>query len=284
VPSLSIVFFERMENKYKSELQRREEVVGTFYDSRGSQSEQVSLLEGAIDDGVDFMLTSPVRDEAVAPIVGKALQRGIPFVCVDRNVSSIEPTAYIASDNVRLGTESVELLHRFMRRAGERSKYNIVEIQGTEGTSVTNERHDGGLEAVDERNIDLLDSRLGSFSTSEAARVTRRLVSEYGSQIDGVYAHNDQMALGAKRAIADSELEDVAITGIDGSKSWIEQFGSDNYFGTIAQLPERMIEMGLTYGLRSVRGESVQDHCQIRGVEVTATNADEFLSRYLLST
>lgn len=280
VPSTDIVYFVRMENQFAEDTRRRDPVDGTFHDARGSQSEQTSYLKECLTDDIDFIMAVPIRAEAVAPIVDQARAESVPFICVDRDVTSSEPTAYISSDNARLGYQAVELLYQFMDDARQKETYSIVEIQGTEGASVTDDRHRGGSRSIEEKRVELLETRSGSFSTTGGADVASELIREYGSRIDGIYAHNDLMALGAHQAVSESPLTDVSITGIDGSKEWVEQFEDQRHYGTVAQLPEKMVRTAVDYGLRAVEGETVQDHCQIEGLPVTADNADEYLGRY----
>lgn len=280
VPSTDIVYFLRMENQFTLDTQNRDALDGTFHDARGSQSEQTSYLRQSLSGDIDFIMAVPIRAEAVAPIVDRAREEGVPFICVDRNVTSTDPTAYIASDNAQLGHQSVELLYEFMNDATTKEKYNIVEIQGTEGASVTDERHRGGSKSIKQKRVDLLESRSGSFSISDGADVATELIEEYGTRIDGIYAHNDLMALGAHQAVSKSQLADVPITGIDGSKEWVEQFDDERHYGTVAQLPEKMVRTAVDYGLRAVDGETVQDYCQVEGLPVTPGNAEKYLGRY----
>jgi len=277
---MDIVYFERMENQFLGEIRNRDALNGTFHDARGSQSEQISYVNQCLSDGVNFLMAVPIRAEAVTPVVERAQEEDVPFICVDRNVASVEPTTYIASDNAQLGYQSVELLYEFIEDAKKKQPYNIVEIQGVEGASVTDERHRGGLQSIGQNDVDLLESRTGSFSISNGADVASQLIDEYGSRIDGIYAHNDLMALGACQAVSDSRLADVPITGIDGSKEWVQHFDDDCHYGTVAQLPEKMVRTAVEYGLRAVDGNTVQDYCQIEGLPVTSHNANEYLGRY----
>lgn len=280
VPSLDIVYFARMRNGFEDAIRTREDFRGSFSNSRGSQSEQISVLEDALSSDLDFVMAVPIRKEAVAPIVKAASDRDIPFVAVDRNVTGADPATYVASDNVRLGRRSVSQLHDSMRQLWEKDPYNIVELQGTQGASVTEERHEGGMAALDGRDIDVIGSEPGQFAVDEAADVTADLIDRHGDDIDGIYAHNDLMALGAHRALADSDLEDVPISGIDGSREWVELFEDNEQYGTIAQLPERMIQTAIDLGIRAAQGEQLEEYCRIEGLEVTAANAADYLAEY----
>jgi ribose transport system substrate-binding protein len=269
-----------MESEFLKETNDCDVLNGTFHDARGSQSRQDSYLKRCISDGVDFIMAVPIVAEAVAPIVERTQEENIPFICVDRNVSSVEPASYIASDNTQLGSQSVELLYDFMHNAHKKDTYNIIEIQGDEGASVTDERHRGGAEAIRKKDVDMIDSRSGVFSTSGSADVVKELIDQYGTQIDGIYAHNDLMALGAHQAVCESPLSDIPITGIDGSKKWVEQFDHEPYYGTIAQLPEKMVSMAVEYGIRAAEENPIQDYCQINGVKIIPENANEYLNKY----
>lgn len=281
VPSLSIVYFARMQSGLNETIRQRDDFKSTFNNARGSQSEQISDLETALSGDIDFLMAVPIRAEALAPIVEQANEEGIPFVAVDRNVTEAEPATYIASDNVRLGRRSVELLYEFMQEAQDKDEYNIIELQGTQGASVTNERHEGGLETVDANPINVIGSQPGEFSVATAVGVTEDLITRHGDDIDGVYAHNDLMGLGAHQAISGTDLAgDVAITGIDGSESWVDLFGDNQHYGTIAQLPEEMIRTAIDMGIRAVEGEELEDYHPIEGLKVTADNASDYLNEY----
>jgi len=143
-----------------------------------------------------------------------------------------------------------------------------------------NDRKEGGDAYVADNPVTLLDSQPADFSTSEALGVMEDFITNYGDEIDGVYAHNDLMALGAHQAISSSNLEDVAVTGIDGSEVWVDTFSEDNYYGTIAQLPEEMVNQSVEAGIMAVEGEELEDYYQIEGLEVTAENADDYPSEY----
>ncbi len=280
VPSLNIVYFARMQNGFNEAVQERDNFSGTFNNSRGSQSEQISDLQTALSNDLDFMMAVPIRAEALTPTVEQANDQDVPFIAVDRNVSGADPATYVASDNVSLGRRSVELLHGFMQDAQSKDEYNIVELQGTQGASVTNERQEGGMEYVNNNSINVLGSQTGEFSTETAVGVMEDFVTRYGDDIDGVYAHNDLMALGAHQALSGTELEDVAITGIDGSEAWVNLFSDNQYYGTIAQLPEEMIRTAIDMGIKAVEGEDLEDSVQIEGLEVTGENASDYLNQY----
>ncbi|WP_135535923.1 substrate-binding domain-containing protein [Halostella pelagica] len=281
VPSLELTFFARMENAFNNITDERDELGGSFYAAGNSQEQQVSDLETPISQGVDFILVAPITSEGISPVVQQANDADIPVVTIDRNISEGDIATYVASDNVALGRRSMELCHGFMSDLSDKDEYNVVELQGTQGASTTNDRAKGGSEAIESANdLNLLDSQGAGFSTEEAVSVMEDFITSYGDDIDGVYAHNDLMALGAHQAVDNADVGDIAITGIDGSEAWVDEVQNVDHYGTLAQLPEEMVRQGVDYGLQAVDGDDLDDYYQIEGLEVTSENAGEYLDDY----
>jgi len=281
VPSLELTFFARMQNAFNDLTEERDDLGGSFYDAGNSQEQQVSDLETPISQGVDFIMVAPITAEGISPVVQQANDADIPVVTIDRNISEGNIATYVASDNVALGSRSMELCYGFMTDLSDQDEYNVVELQGTQGASVTNERAEGATEAIDSTdNLTLLDSQSADFSTEEAVSVMEDFITSYGDDIDGVYAHNDLMALGAHQAINNAGVDDIAITGIDGSEAWVEEVQNVDHYGTLAQLPEEMVSQSIDFGLQAVDGEDLDDYYQIEGLEVTSENAGEYLNDY----
>jgi len=125
VPSLEFTFFARMQNAFDAAVEENDNLTGNFLDAGNSQSDQVSDLETAISNGVDFIMVSPITAEGIAPIVDQANEEDIPIVTIDRNISEGEIATYVASNNVDLGTQSMELCHGFMQEVEDKDEYNV---------------------------------------------------------------------------------------------------------------------------------------------------------------
>ncbi len=281
VPSLEFTFFARMENAFESAKED-----GTiaddsaFYDAENNSSQQVSDLETAITNEVDFIMVSAIVEDAVVSTVEDAVDQGIPVVAIDRDVASDATATYVASDNVALGERSTELLLGFMQEQANADSYGVVQLEGTPGASVTNDRGQGFQNVADENDIEVLGSQTGEFATQEAVNVTEDFITQYGEDINGVFAQNDLMALGAHQAIQNSDLGTTPITGIDGTEGWVELFADNQYYGTIAQLPEEMVNQAIERGMMAVEGEDLEGFYQVEGLEVTQENAQDYLDQY----
>lgn len=280
VPSLEFTFFVRMQNAFE-EATQSQNLNGSFLDGQNSQSKQVSDLETAITNDVDFIMVSPITAEGIVPAIEQANDADIPVVTIDRNVAQGEVATYVASQNVQLGQRSSSLLLDFMQQRADQDTYSIVELQGTQGASVTNDRAEGLQQTLDENdNMELLGSQTGEFQTSAALSTMEDFITRFGDDIDGVYAQNDLMALGAFRALGNAGRGDVPITGIDGSEAWVETFPDNQYHGTIAQLPEEMVFRSIEAGRTAVQGGDLPDFIPIEGRQVTQENAEQYLQEF----
>ncbi|MBX0323201.1 substrate-binding domain-containing protein [Halomicroarcula sp. F13] len=281
VPSLEFTFFARMQNAF--DAAKSEGTVAsdsTFYDAGNSQSTQVSDVETAISNEVDLLLISAITAEGVISAIRQANDAGIPVVAIDRNVAEGDTVSYVASDNVQLGRRSTELCLSFMQEMGQQDTYNVVQLEGTPGASVTNDRGEGFSNAVSENDsLNRLASQTGEFSTQNALSVMEDFITQYGDEIDGVFCQNDLMALGAHRALQNANMS-VPVTGIDGTEAWVQLFSDNQFYGTIAQLPEEMVDTAIETGKAHLAGDDVEDTIVIEGLEVTQANASDYLGQY----
>lgn len=94
-----------------------------------------------------------------------------------------------------------------------------------------------------------------------------------------MFCQNDLMALGARQALQSSNMS-VPITGIDGTRAWVELFADNQYYGTLAQLPEEMVTTAIERGKAYLAGEEVEDVIPIDGLEVIQENAADYIDQY----
>lgn len=282
IPSLEFTFFARMENAFNA-AKEAGDIAGnsTFFDAKNQPSNQVSHVETAIENDVDFLMISAIVEDAVVSAVEDAVDAGIPVVAIDRNVASDAIATYVASDNVSLGERSTQLLIDFLQEQQSRDSYRVVQLEGTPGASVTNDRGTGYTNVIqDSDNVTSLASQTGEFATQQALSVMEDFITQYGDRIHGVFAQNDLMAIGAHRAVRDSDIGPIPITGIDGTQGWVELFSDNQYYGTIAQLPEEMVNSAIEKGKMAVNEETLEAYYKIDGLRLTQENAQNYLDEY----
>ncbi|MFI2103874.1 ABC transporter substrate-binding protein [Isoptericola sp. NPDC019693] len=203
-----------------------------FSDAQQKQENQIQAIRSYIQQGVDVIAFSPVVETGWDAVLEEAKAANIPVVLTDRAVNSDDDTLYesfIGSDFVEEG-----------KRAGEWAKeqydgegYKMVELQGTTGSAPANDRKEGFGEAIAGSDIELIDSQTGNFTRTEGKQVMEGFLQKY-DDIDLVFAHNDDMGLGAIEAIEAAGKvpgEDIKIITVDGVKDGMQALadGKINY-------------------------------------------------------
>lgn len=195
-----------------------------FSDAQQKQENQIKALRAFIAQKVDAIILAPVVEAGWEPVLKEAKRAGIPVILVDRGVSVSDDSLYvtlIASDFVEEGRMAAEWLANKMSGKG-----NIVELQGTPGAAPAIDRKKGfedGLKTFPEMKI--IKSQSGDFTRAKGKEAMEAFLKAEGGNIQAVYAHNDDMALGAIQAIEQAGLkpgQDIIIISIDGVKAAFE--------------------------------------------------------------
>lgn len=203
----------------KSEAQKRG-VNLKFSDAQSKQENEIKAVRGFIAQGVDAIILAPIVETGWDPVLQEAKRAKIPVVLVDRGIKTDDDSLYttlIASDFVLEGKQAAEWLAKKMN-----GKANIVELQGTPGSAPAIDRKKGfeeGIKAFPDMKI--IASQSGDFRRSGGKEVMEALLKGPGASATAVYAHNDDMALGAIQAIEEAGKKpgtDVIIISIDGVK------------------------------------------------------------------
>lgn len=195
-----------------------------FSDAQGKQENQIRAVRGFIAQGVDAIILAPVVETGWEPVLHEAKRARIPVILVDRGINVEDPSLYstlIASDFVAEGRKAGEWLAK--KTDG---KANIIELQGTPGAAPAIDRKKGFEEAIASHpDMKIIASQSGDFRRSGGKEVMEALLKRYGDQVNAVYSHNDDMALGAIQAIEEAGKkpgEDITVVSVDGVKSAFE--------------------------------------------------------------
>lgn len=196
-----------------------------FADAEGNPENQIKAIRSFIDMNVDVIVFAPVIETGWEEVLRECQEAEIPVILVDRGIdSSIDSSLYttmIASDHVWAGEQAAIVMEDLLGGSGK-----VVELQGTIGASATIQREQGfdDYMAAHCPNIEIIDHQSGDFTRDQGRTVMKSLLEKY-DRIDGVFAHNDDMALGAIEAIQEAGLKpgkDIKIIGIDGVKGAFE--------------------------------------------------------------
>ena len=212
----------------KSEANRRG-VDLKFSDAGGDQDKQVKAMRAFIAQRVDGIIIAPRVTTGWDDVLKEAKDKKIPVVLVDRGVSA-DPSLYttlIASDFADEGHRAADwMAQHTLEDADWKSKHtdgklNIVELQGTAGAEPATERKRGFGEAMAKHpGMEMIDTQDGNFEVQKGKDVMSAFLKKHGEKINAVYAHNDNMALGAIQAIEEDGRfkpgKDILVVSIDG--------------------------------------------------------------------
>ncbi len=192
-----------------------------FSDAQQKQENQIKAIRSFIQQKVDVIAFSPVVESGWDTVLKEAKDAGIPVVLTDRSVDSQDDSLYetfIGSDFVEEGRKAGEWLVEKMK---DETNVNIVELQGTTGSAPAIDRKTGFEEIISkDSKFKVVASQTGDFTRAKGKEVMQAFLKAQ-KDIDVLYAHNDDMALGAIQAIEEAGLkpgEDIIIISIDGIK------------------------------------------------------------------
>lgn len=188
-----------------------------FSDAQGKQENQIRAVRSFITQGVDAIVLAPIVTTGWDPVLREAKRAKIPVILTDRAIQTSDEslyTCFIGSDFYEEGRMAADWLAKFVNGKG-----NIVELQGTPGSDPANERRKAFADAIKKYpGLKIIDSQSGNFERSGGKQVMEAFLKKHGKAINIVYAHNDDMALGAAQAIEEAGLKpgkDIVMVSID---------------------------------------------------------------------
>lgn len=212
-------------------------------------AKQTSDIEDLISKNVKVLIVNPVDSDAVAPAVLDAMNANIPVISVDRGVNGVEVTSSIASDNVAGARLAGEYLIELI---GERSK--AAELIGIPGATATIDRGKGFHQSADGK-LNIVASQTANFNRAEGLTVTENIL-QANPDLKGIFAHNDEMALGALEAVQ-SLGKNIVIIGFDATDDAVYAVKEGTMKATVAQQPELMGAIAVETALKIINGEIV---------------------------
>jgi ABC-type sugar transport system substrate-binding protein len=208
----------------KSEAEKRG-IDLRFSDAQQKQENQIKAIRSFIAQGVDVIAFSPVVETGFEPVLQEAKKAGIPVVLSDRAVKVSDPSLYVCF----LGSDFVEEGRRAAKEVVKLTggKGNIAELVGTVGSAPAIDRKKGFEEVLkDNPGLKIIMSQSGDFTRAKGKEVMEAfLKSPQGKDINVLFAHNDDMALGAIQAMEEAGIKpgvDIKIVSIDGVKGAFE--------------------------------------------------------------
>ncbi|WP_309083572.1 ABC transporter substrate-binding protein [Chelativorans sp.] len=252
-----------------------------YTDAAGSAAKQVSDVESMIAQGVDAIFLAPREEKPLVPAVMRAKAAGIPVFLVDRSVDPAVAKAgqdyvtFLGSDFVDQGKRAAEwLIENFKGDKGV-----IIELEGTTGSSPANDRKKGFDERIaqDDR-FEIVASQSGDFARDAGRQVTETLLQAH-PDMNVIYAHNDEMAIGAIQALevaGKKPGEDVTIVSIDGTRDALQAI-IDGKMGVTVESSPFFGPLACDTLKRYAAGEEIEPWVKVEDRIFTKENAAEHI-------
>lgn len=198
-----------------------------FSDAQQKQENQIKAIRSYIAQKVDVIAFSPVVESGWEPVLQEAKRAKIPVILTDRNIDVKDQSLYvtmIGSDFMEEGRRAGKWLEDHYK--SNPGPINIVELQGTVGSAPANDRHSGLMEVIkNDPKFKIIASQSGDFTLAGGKQVMEAFAKTYGNKINVVYAHNDDMALGAIQAMEEAGMKpgkDISVVSFDATKGGFE--------------------------------------------------------------
>lgn len=220
-------------------------------DSQNDPAKELANVEDLTVRGVKVLLINPTDSEAVVNAVKMANRNKIPVITLDRGAVAGDVVSHIASDNVAGGKMAGDFI---AEKLGAGAK--VIQLEGIAGTSAARERGEGFKQAIDAHKFDVLASQPADFDRTKGLNVMENLLASKGD-VKAVFAQNDEMALGALRAI-NAANKKVLVVGFDGTDDGVKAVQTDKMAATIAQQPDLIGALGVVTADKVLKGEKVE--------------------------
>ncbi|HOO32147.1 MAG TPA: substrate-binding domain-containing protein [Thermotogota bacterium] len=223
-------------------------------DAQDSSEKQYSQIQDLITRNVDVLIVNPCDSDAVVPAVMEAKMMGIPVITVTRPANGIEVNQHLDIDNKEAGMLAAEALVEALDGTGK-----IAVLEGIPGAPSANDRQAGFMAVIDQYDgLEVVTSLTANYSREEGARVMEDVL-QGNPELDAVYAHNDEMALGAVRAIvAAGRMNEIKVFGIDAVDDAIMAIKNGEMVATVKQQPALQMAMAVEAANDIINGKTVE--------------------------
>ncbi|MDO0914805.1 substrate-binding domain-containing protein [Streptomyces sp. DT2A-34] len=243
----------------------------TVTDAQNDASQQANQLQNFTSEGLGTIIVNPVDSDAVTPAAKAVNKSDIPLVAVDRSVNNAATAALVASDNVTGGKLAAKSL---AEKLGGKGK--IVILQGQAGTSASRERGSGfaeGLKAYPD--IEVVAKQPADWDRTKGLDVMTNLL-QANPDIDGVFAENDEMALGAIKALGSKAGKSVQVIGFDGTADGLKAVEAGTLYASVAQQPTELGRIAVQNAVKAAAGDKVEKSVMVPVKVVTKENVAGF--------
>ena len=226
-------------------------------DSQNNPAKELANVEDILVKGTKVLLINPTDSDAVGNAVLAANKANIPVITLDRASNKGEVAAHIASDNAAGGKMAGDFI---VEKLGKDAK--VIQLQGIIGTSASRERGEGFNQSQKENGFTVLAAQPADFDRAKGMNVMQNLLTANPS-VQAVFAENDEMALGAVRAIRSAGKQDILVVGFDGTDDGIQSVKRGQMGATVAQQPDLIGAKGIETADLIIKGEQPEKNIPV---------------------
>ncbi|WP_370511070.1 ribose ABC transporter substrate-binding protein RbsB [Bacillus badius] len=249
VSTLNNPFFVSLKDGVVKEA-KKNQMETIVVDAQNDSAKQINDVEDLIQQGVDVLLINPTDSSAISTAVQSANAIGIPVITLDRSAEKGDVVTLVASDNVKGGQMAGDFI---VEKLGEGAK--VAELEGVPGASATRERGKG-FHLTADKKLEVVAKQSADFDRTKGLNVMENILQGH-PDIQAVFAHNDEMALGAIEAIASSGKE-ILVIGFDGNDDAIKSVKAGQMAATVAQQPELIGQLAVQAAADTMKGKKVE--------------------------
>lgn len=225
-------------------------------DSQNDPSKELGNVEDLLVKGVDVLLINPTDSDAVVSSVRAANRSKIPVVTLDRAANGGKVVSHVASDNV-LGGEVAG--NYIVEKLGGKGK--VVELEGIPGTTAARDRGEWFNKAIAGK-LEVVAKQSADFDRTKGLTVMENILQAQ-PEINAVFAHNDEMALGALKAIEASGRKNIVVVGFDATDDAVAAVKDGKLSATVAQKPAEIGAIGVEVADKIIKKETVQENVPV---------------------
>jgi len=250
----------------------------------GSAEEQMQIMENMITRRVDAICIVPSSSQGLIPVLRKAERAGIPVINLDTKfdaeaikAAGLKPIPFIGTNNYYGAQIAGWYALSLLGAEGE-----VAILTGVSGQQNAADRRNGFYDVVSKHEgIKIVAEQTANWEVEQGYNVFQNIL-QANPNLDLVFASNDNMGLGAFRAIKEAN-KDITVIGYDAVPAALEAIKADEFAGTIAQFPAEMGEKGVQAAVKIKNGESVENYVQTGSKLIFAANVEwfgEYLEQY----
>ncbi len=268
------------EKAFIAAAQANDKVEAVVLDAGGDVARQIAQMEDLIQQEVDAIIIWPTNGEAVIPAVRKAHNAGIPVIVTNSNIAEQGfrfVKVFSGPDNITQGSRSAEIMCDKFKEMGIENEAKVVQISGQPGYTTAIERQKGFDDRLPQvcPNVKLMETQPGDWNREKSQKVMEAFLVKY-DDIDGVYAGDDNMGVGALNAAKAAGREGIIFVGATNFAVGYEAMERGEYWGSIYQSPVDDAEAALKSAIDVLEGKDLPFLNYFDTPKITQDNMKDF--------